>query len=211
MGNDNLNIEKLNKIFVDKYADYLELMRVAGCSDEELDSKKYCIYEYDNLSVNEKAQVIRNDFNFLDFFTSGGIVNTDDSGKRLYDGINREVAHSVVCTMSSIKSNVEFPKEYVDEIDAQDTLPNIRDMVSDDMSALFPDMKKMFFLGQKEEFHNKMTRVFNDEKDIELFSDLVDASVKHESEAGIYQYMDMINDAISKSIGMDFSTKTHIL
>ena len=44
MGNDNLNIEKLNKIFVDKYADYLELMRVAGCSDEELDSKKYCIY-----------------------------------------------------------------------------------------------------------------------------------------------------------------------
>ena len=56
-----------------------------------------------------------------------------------------------------------------------------------------------------------MTRVFNDEKDIELFSDLVDASVKHESEAGIYQYMDMINDAISKSIGMDFSTKTHIL
>lgn len=211
MGNDNLNIEKLNKIFVDKYADYLELMRVAGCSDEELDSKKSCVYEYENLSTTEKAQVIRNDINFLDFFTSGGIVNNDESGKRLYEGINREVAHSVICTMSSIKSNVDFPKEYEEEIEAKETLPNIRDMVSGDMSTLFPDMKKMFFLGKKEEFHNKMTRVFNDSKDIELFSDLVDASVKHESEAGIYSYMDLIDGAISNSKEMDLSSKTHSL
>ena len=84
-------------------------------------------------------------------------------------------------------------------------------MVSGDMSTLFPDMKKMFFLGKKEEFHNKMTRVFNDSKDIELFSDLVDASVKHESEAGIYSYMDLIDGAISNSKEMDLSSKTHSL
>ena len=130
-------------------------------------------------------------------------------GKKLYDGINREVAHSVICTMSSIKSNVDFPKEYEEEIEAKETLPNIRDMVSGDMSALFPDMKKMFFVGNKEEFHKRMKMVFDN--DVETFSDLVDASVKHKSEAGVYQYIDMVNDAINKSIGMDFSTKTHIL
>lgn len=209
MGNDNLIIEKLDKVFDDKFNGYSVLMGVAGCSPEEIEAKNGFKEAFSSMSPAEKAQVVRDDINFLNFFTYGGVTFSDDSNRVLYDGINKEIAHSVMCTMSSMKNNVEFPKEYIDELESVDTLPNIRDMISGDMSALFPDMKKMFFLGKKEEFHKRMKMVFDN--DLETFSDLVDASVKHKSEAGVYQYMDMINGAINKSIGMDFSTKTHTL
>ena len=208
MGNENTNLkEKLNKIFVDKYADYLDLMRFAGCTEEELATKVNCLVEFDNLSETERAQVVKDDMSFLDFFTSGGIAMEDESGRKLYSGINKEIIHSVICTMSSIKSNVEFPKEYEEELNEPVTLPKIRDMVSSDMSMILPDMKKMFLLGEKEEFHNRMSKIFRESSELETFSDVVDASVYNNSEAGLYQYMDMAENAVSISKEMDFTKK----
>ena len=208
MGNDNSNLkEKLNKIFVDKYTDYLELMRVAGCTEEEVATKASCLIEFDGLTESERARVVKDDMSFLDFFTYNGVVSTDGSGRKLYSGLNKEVAHSVMCTMSSMKANVEFPKEYESELNGPVTLPNIRDMVSSDMSMIFPDMKKMFLLGQKEVFHDRMSKVFRESKELETFSDIIDASVYKNSEAGLYQYMDMVEDAISISKEIDFTKK----
>lgn len=207
MGNDNLNIEELEKIFLDKYEGYLELMRVAGCSDEELDTKKYCKSEFNNLSTTEKKQVILNDLNFLNFFTSGGIVMVDDSGRRLYSGINKEIAHYIMCTMSSMKQNVELPEEYKKEIEEPIKLYTVKDQVSFDMVEIFPDMKKMFFLGQKEDFHNRMSELFSDSSEIEEFSDIVDESVLNNREVGLIKYNNMVENAKNISKEIDFNKK----
>ena len=208
INNSNLNIENINKIFVDKYADYLELMKIAGCSNEEIETKSACLIEYNKLLLEDRAKIIKDDMSFLDFFTSGGIVSIDDDGRKLYDGINKEVAHSIVCTMSSMKPNVELPKEYDEELNGPVSLPNVKDMVSQDMSLLFPDMKKLFLLGEKEKFHRRMTKVFNNSNEIEEFSDAVDLSVFNKSESGLYQYMDLIENAIRKSKEINFDEKS---
>lgn len=212
MGNESTNLEeKLNRIFVDKYADYLDLMRVAGCTEEELISTSKCVKEYKTLTKEKKAQIIKDDMSFLDFFTSGGIVMVDDSGRRLYSGINKEIAHSVMCTMSSIKPNVEFPEEYKKELDESTKLPTVKDMISYDMTNIFPDMKKLFFLGKKEEFHSRMSKVFRESSELERFSDIIDDSVLNNSEAGLIQYMNMAEDAKSISKEIDFIKKGHNL
>lgn len=207
MGNDNLNIEELEKIFFDKYEGYLELMRVAGCSDEELDTKNYCKSVFNNLSTTEKKQVILNDLNFLNFFTSGGIVMVDDSGRRLYSGINKEIAHYIMCTMSSMKQNVELPEEYKKEIEEPIKLYTVKDQVSFDMVEIFPDMKKMFFLGQKEVFHNRMSKLFSDSSELEKFSDIVDESVLNNREVGLIKYNNMVENAKNISKEIDFNKK----
>lgn len=208
MGNNSTNLEeKLNRIFVDKYADYLDLMRISGCTEEEVAATANCVKAYNALPNEKKAKVVKDDMSFLDFFTSGGIVMVDESGSRLYSGINREIAHSVMCTMSSMKQNVEFPDEFKSRLEEPTTLPTIKDMVNFDMSKIFPDMKKMFFLGQKEEFHNRMSKVFRESSELERFSNIIDASVFENSEAGLIQYMNMAEDAQIISKEMDFTKK----
>lgn len=203
--------EDSNFLFADKYWDYLDLMKQANCTPEELKTKSKCLIEYANLPVIEKANVVKNDMTFLDFFTNGGVVCSDDSGRKLYGGINREITHAVMATMSSLKANVELPKEYIDEIEGPDTLPTVKDRVSYDMSQLFPDMKKLFFLGESEEFHKRMTKVFNDSEDIERFSDIVDDSVYRKDESRNREYQNYIAEVIKKSREIDFEEKSQKL
>lgn len=204
--NSDFNIEKVNKIFVDKFVDYLDLMKVAGCTDEELSDKSRIMVEFSDLSVEEKVSVIKDDMTFLDFFTDGGIVNVDDTKGMLYYGINKGIANSIVCTMSSIKSSTMFSPEYEEELEKPISLPKIKDMIGKDISLIIPDSKQLFFKGDKNGFHNRMTRIMSSEE-IEEFSDLVDASVIRGGEAGIYRYMDLVDNLIEKAKEMDFTSK----
>ena len=203
--------ENSNFLFTDKYWDYLDLMKKADCSSEELQMKSKCLIEYSKLPVMEKANVVKNDMTFLEFFTGGGVVCSDESGRKLYNGINREITHAVMATMSSIKQNVELPSEYLDEIEGPETLPTVKDRVSYDMSQVFPDIKKMFFLGKSEEFHKRMTKIFDDSEDIERFSDIVDDSVYRKDESRNREYQDYITEIVKKSKEMDFEEKSQKL
>jgi hypothetical protein len=79
-------------------------------------------------------------------------------------------------------------------------------MIGKDISLIIPDSKQLFFKGDKNEFHNRMTRIMSSEE-IEEFSDLVDASVIRGGEAGIYRYMDLVDNLIEKAKEINFTSK----
>ena len=59
----------------------------------------------------------------------------------------------------------------------------------------------------KKEFHKRMTRLFDDSNDLQIFSDIVDTSVNKKGESGIYQYMDMVEKYITISKDMNYDSK----
>ena len=83
---------------------------------------------------------------------------------------------------------------------------NVKDMVSKDMSDMFPDIKKLFFNGNYKEFSRRMNTIYSS-MELQSLSDIVNGSVYKNDESGIYQYMDLIEKGLIKSKEIDFSKK----
>lgn len=204
--NDSVvSIDNINERFVNKYSDYIDLMKIAGCSEEEIKDKQRIVFLFGFLGDEQKNKIISNDLNFLRFFSTGGIEDKD-SDISLFKGINEQIAKSIVCTMSSISDETVFTDEMEKELNEPTTLMKVKDMVSKDMSDIFPDIKSLFFNGNYKEFNNRMKKIYS-EDEIQSLSDIVDSSVYNKDESGVYQYIDLIERALIKTKEIDYNKK----
>lgn len=175
MSNINDN-ESINKLYAYKFSNYLDLMKISGCSEEEINDKLEKAKLFKNLSLNEKAKIVSDDYHFLKSFTEG-IELRNDSGS-LYKGLNEEITRIVICDMASINNLTILPKDYLEEVNSDTVkLSKIKDRVALDINDIIKDNKKLFFTGNGEEFHNEMKKRFNSDEELQEFSDIVDESV----------------------------------
>lgn len=200
-----ISVENLNLLFVSKYSNYIDLMKVAGLSEEEIESKTDSVKIFGMFNDEQKSRVVSSDLNFINFLCKGGIEDRENDTS-LYKGINEQIAKSIISVMSSIDNNTVLPKDMEKEIDEVPTLMKIKDMVSKDMSDMFPDIKKLFFNGNYKEFNNRMNRIYSSEE-IENLNDIVDSSVYKNDESGLYQYIDLIEKGLSRTKEIDYNQK----
>ena len=198
-------VEGINKLFVNKYSDYIDLMKIAGCTEEEIEKKKEAASIFNMFKIDQKARIVANDLNFLNFFTGGGLEDRE-TDIPLYRGINEQVAKSVIAIMSSINNNTVLPDDMKKEIEGPATLIKIKDMISKDMSDIFPDIKRLFFNGNSKEFNRRMNMIYSVEE-IDNLNDIVDSSIYKKDESGLYQYMDLIEKGLNKSKEIDYNKK----
>lgn len=166
----------INKIYADKFFNYLGTMKIAGCSTEDIIKKYICAQEFKTLTVEEKAKIVVDDNSILKHLTKGVVLGEGED--TLYEGINEELTNAIVCDMASIYPNTKLSKKQQDEIDSdQVQLIEIKDRVSYDIKENMPDVNKMYFNGQGEEFNNRMNKLFDSPEKVQLFSKIVDESV----------------------------------
>lgn len=209
MGKDSITETKIERIFVNKYSDYREMMKLVGSSEEKINAKLSVVNDYKNKSLFQKADIIVDDISFLNNFTNGLVLNDGDT--RLYEGINQEIAHSVACDMTSMSPYAVLPKKYQDEIDSDTVrLMEIKDKVNSDICELIPDTKRMYLEADAEGFHNCVSKIYDSEQ-IQLLSDLIDESVIHGvvNQDSMRRYDELINEGkkIAKDINFDVKSK----